>query len=111
LWLLGLVVCCFLIRLITAYCPVLLRLAGLIICGVLVRLIGLAYCNTLSAFDPVPTWLIPELFRLTKQFFNRLVLCLLEKPRHMITTITNPGLPAWPSKEGGSITKHQALSH
>jgi hypothetical protein len=43
--------------------------------------------------------------RLIKLFFNRLVLCLLEKPRHMIT-LTNPGLPAWLPKEGGSITNH-----
>jgi hypothetical protein len=40
--------------------------------------------------------------------FNRLVLCLLEKPRHMIT-LTNPGLSAWLPKEVGSITKHYAI--
>jgi ABC-type enterochelin transport system permease subunit len=79
----------------------LLPLTGLVICGLLARLI-VTHC---VLTDLVSTQLIPELLRLTKQFFNRLVLCLLEKPRHMIT-LTNPELPAWLSKEGGSITKH-----
>jgi hypothetical protein len=55
--------------------------------------IGLAYRYTPN-YDLVPARLIPELLRLTKQFVNRLILCLLEKSRHMIT-LTNPGLPAW----------------
>ena len=68
-------------RLIAAYWPGLLWLTGL------------AYCNTLSAYWSSSHPAYPELLRLTKQFFDRLVLCLLEKPRHMIT-LTNPGLPA-----------------
>ena len=89
LWLTGLVICSLLGRLIIDYLPGsllltagLLPLAGLVICGLLVRLIVQAYFDTLSATltDLGLTRLIPELLRFTKQFFNRLVLCLLEKP-------------------------------
>ena len=75
------------------------------------QFIGQAYCNTLSAYWSSFHPAYPELLRLTKQFFNMLVLCLLEKPRHMIT-LTNPGLvlPAWLPKEGGSITKHEVIN-
>ena len=74
-----------LLGLIDAYWPDYLRFTG--------QAIGLAYRYTPN-YDLVPARLIPELLRLTKQFVNRLILCLLEKSRHMIT-LTNPGLPAW----------------
>ena len=76
---------CTLLGLIDAYWPDYLRFTG--------QAIGLAYRYTPN-YDLVPARLIPELLRLTKQFVNRLILCLLEKSRHMIT-LTNPGLPAW----------------
>jgi len=82
----------------------LLPLTGLVICGLLARLIVTHRALT----DLVPARLIPQLLRLTKQFFNRLVLCLFEKPRRMIT-LTNPGLPAWLPKEGEALPSTKSL--